>query len=80
MPIVVADTGPLNYLVLIKAIDLLPKLFDLVCVPETVFGELTHQARLLELARDLKDHLILAIGPLNPGARTRAPVDHNAPF
>jgi predicted nucleic acid-binding protein len=33
MPIVVADTGPLNYLVLIEAIDLLPKLFDLVCVP-----------------------------------------------
>jgi predicted nucleic acid-binding protein len=42
MRIVVADTGPINYLVLIEAIDLLPKLFDLVCVPQTVFGELTH--------------------------------------
>jgi hypothetical protein len=27
MPVVVADTGPLNYLVQIEAIDLLPALF-----------------------------------------------------
>jgi hypothetical protein len=28
MRLVVADTGPLNYLVLIEAIELLPKLFE----------------------------------------------------
>jgi len=41
MQIVVADTGPLNYLVLIEAVDLLPKLFDQVLAPQTVFDELT---------------------------------------
>jgi predicted nucleic acid-binding protein len=43
MRIVVADTGPLNYLVLIEAIDLLPQLFDQVRAPQTVFDELTDQ-------------------------------------
>lgn len=42
MRIVVADTGPLNYLLLIGAIDLLPKLFGTVLVPETVRAELCH--------------------------------------
>jgi predicted nucleic acid-binding protein len=41
MRIVVADTGPVNYLVLIGAIDLLPKLFGEVHAPQTVFDELT---------------------------------------
>jgi predicted nucleic acid-binding protein len=41
MPLlVVADTGPLNYLVLIEAIDILPKLFATVLIPETVRAEL----------------------------------------
>lgn len=40
--LVVADTGPLNYLVLIQAIDLLPKLFEQILVPQAVFDELTH--------------------------------------
>jgi predicted nucleic acid-binding protein len=39
--IIIADTGPINYLVLIDAIDLLPKLFDQVIVPQAVFVELT---------------------------------------
>jgi predicted nucleic acid-binding protein len=41
MRLVVADTGPLNYLVLIDAIDLLPKLFDQVLAPQTVRDELS---------------------------------------
>lgn len=41
MRIVVADTGPINYLVLIEAVDLLPKLFDQVLAPQAVFDELT---------------------------------------
>jgi predicted nucleic acid-binding protein len=41
MRIVVADTGPINYLVLIEVIDLLPKLFDHVLAPQAVLDELT---------------------------------------
>lgn len=40
MRLVVADTGPLNYLVLIGAIDLLPKLFEHVFTPVAVQAEL----------------------------------------
>ncbi len=38
--IVVSDTSPLNYLVLIEAEDLLPKLFGRVVIPNAVFEEL----------------------------------------
>jgi predicted nucleic acid-binding protein len=38
--VVVTDTGPLNYLVLIGAIDILPKLFNRVVAPQTVGDEL----------------------------------------
>jgi predicted nucleic acid-binding protein len=40
---VVADTGPLNYLVQIGAIDLLPKLFDRIIIPTSVHEELTRR-------------------------------------
>jgi len=39
--IVVSDTTPLNYLVLIKAIDVLPQLFDQVYAPTSVLRELS---------------------------------------
>jgi predicted nucleic acid-binding protein len=42
MPVVVADTGPLNYLVQIDAIDVLPKLFGKTIIPAAVYDELTH--------------------------------------
>ena len=38
--IVVSDTSPLNYLVLIDATDLLPALFDRVVIPAAVVEEL----------------------------------------
>lgn len=41
MQLVVADTGPLNYLVLIGHINLLPRLFGKVVLPKEVYGELT---------------------------------------
>jgi predicted nucleic acid-binding protein len=39
---VVADTGPLNYLVQIDAIDILPKLFDGIIIPASVHEEPSH--------------------------------------
>ena len=38
--IVVADTGPIHYLILIEAIAILHPLYDSVLVPQTVFEEL----------------------------------------
>jgi predicted nucleic acid-binding protein len=42
VPVVVADTGPVNYLVQINAIEVLPPLFGKVIVPAAVHDELTH--------------------------------------
>ena len=41
MRIVVADTGPLNYLLLIEQGSLLPRLFETVHIPEAVHAELS---------------------------------------
>jgi len=41
--VVVADTGPLHYLILIDEIELLPRLFARVLVPELVHQELRHE-------------------------------------
>lgn len=38
--IIIADTGPLHYLVLIHQADLLPRLFERVVLPPAVFAEL----------------------------------------
>ena len=38
---VVSDTSPLNYLVLVGAIDLLPRLFSEIIIPPALVGELT---------------------------------------
>jgi predicted nucleic acid-binding protein len=42
MSIVICDTGPLQYLILCEAIELLPNLFGEVVVPEGVLTELQH--------------------------------------
>ena len=39
---VVADTSPLNYLILVEASDILPALFGRICVPTAVVTELAH--------------------------------------
>jgi predicted nucleic acid-binding protein len=38
--IVIADTTPVNYLVLIQAVEVLPRLFGQVLIPPAVFAEL----------------------------------------
>lgn len=40
--VVIADTSPLNYLVLIDQAEILPKLYGQVIVPQAVFEELRH--------------------------------------
>jgi predicted nucleic acid-binding protein len=40
MTVVVSDTSPLNYLILIDAVDLLPRLFSEVLIPPAVAVEL----------------------------------------
>ena len=42
--IVVSDTSPLNYLILIELHDLLPKLFDRILIPDAVHRELKSAA------------------------------------
>jgi predicted nucleic acid-binding protein len=42
MAVIVSDTTPLNYLVLIEAIDLLPQLYGRVLIPPAVRAELAH--------------------------------------
>jgi predicted nucleic acid-binding protein len=41
VPAIVSDTTPLNYLVLIEAVDLLPRLYQRVLIPPAVRDELT---------------------------------------
>lgn len=41
MRVVIADTSPINYLILIQEIDLLPRLFGRVVLPSTVQSELS---------------------------------------
>jgi len=41
--LVIADTGPINYLILIGHIDILPALFQKVILPAVVRDELKHQ-------------------------------------
>lgn len=42
MRLVLADTGPVNYLILIGHIDLLPRMFDRVVLPAAVQTELSN--------------------------------------
>jgi predicted nucleic acid-binding protein len=49
--IVVSDTSPLNYLVLINVVDVLPSIFRQVYIPPSVIVELT-RSKTPELVRD----------------------------
>ena len=42
--VIVADTSPINYLVLIDHIGILPRLYTRVLIPPAVLDELTHPA------------------------------------
>jgi predicted nucleic acid-binding protein len=69
MPLVVADAGPLHYLVLTGDIELLPKLFERVLVPQVVRDELANA----EAPQAVRDWIARAPGwldvrPAHPGA------------
>jgi predicted nucleic acid-binding protein len=53
--IVVSDTSPINYLVLIELHDLLPKLFDRILIPEAVHRELQSDAAPVPIQRFLAE-------------------------
>ena len=50
MKVVIADTSPLNYLILVNAVEILPRLYDRVTIPDVVFRELTDQQAPKEVA------------------------------
>jgi predicted nucleic acid-binding protein len=54
--IVVADTSPINYLILIGEIDVLPKMYGSVVVPQTVREELVRLSA-PQVVRSWIDHL-----------------------
>ena len=53
--VVVADTSPINYLVLIAQIDLLARLYTRILIPPAVLAELKH-ALAPKPVRDWADH------------------------
>jgi predicted nucleic acid-binding protein len=44
VPVVIADTSPLRYLIQIELIEILPKLFDAISIPSEVARELSNKA------------------------------------
>ncbi len=40
--IIVSNTSPINYLILIGQIDLLPELFGQIIIPQVVYSELSN--------------------------------------
>ena len=63
MPLVVADTGPLHYLVLTGDIELLPKLLERVLVPQVVRDELANA----EAPQAVRDWIARTPGWLDDG-------------
>jgi predicted nucleic acid-binding protein len=63
--IIVADTSPINYLILIHEIDILPKMYGSVVIPRTVRDELV-QPSAPQLVRSWIDHLPIWLEVRNP--------------
>jgi predicted nucleic acid-binding protein len=41
--IIISDTTPLHYLILLEKAELLQKLFGIIIIPEAVFREMQHE-------------------------------------
>lgn len=55
IPVVIADTGPINYLILIGHIAVLPALFERIAVPSVVRDELTRPKAPLSVRQWIAD-------------------------
>ncbi len=88
--IVVADTSPINYLLLIQEIDVLPKMYGRVVIPRAVQHELQQPVApgvvrtwikaapsWLEI-RTPRDTPDASLAKLDPGERAEYPGDRNA--
>lgn len=49
--IVIADTSPINYLILIDAIDVLPVLYQRIVIPTAVYKELQANSAPVEVRK-----------------------------
>jgi predicted nucleic acid-binding protein len=68
MTVVVADTSPLNYLILIEAIDLLPRLYGRIVIPVEVLNELSDDGaprRVSEWAMKAQEWVEVRSAPLS---------------
>jgi predicted nucleic acid-binding protein len=68
MLLVVADTGPLRYLTEIGQIEILPRLFEKILVPDAVYQELQHRstpAVVREWAQEPPEWLSVRVAPPN---------------
>jgi len=63
--IVIADTGPVNYLILIQEIEILPALYGRIVLPLSVCTELKHP-RAPEAVRDWMDQSPPWVDVLSP--------------
>lgn len=75
--IVIADTGPINYLILIQEIQILPVLYGRILVPASVCDELKHRAPLMRCApgsTSLRLGSKYELQPTFPTRSLRAPI------
>jgi len=69
--IVIADTSPLRYLILVDAADVLPKLFQSALIPDEVYAELRHPSAPAEVQQWMADRPEwLEVRPLSPWGGT----------
>ncbi len=50
MKVVIADTSPLNYLILVDAVEILPRLYGRIFIPNIVLEELINEDAPKEVA------------------------------
>jgi predicted nucleic acid-binding protein len=56
MTVVIADTSPVNYLVLIDEVGILPRLYHRIVIPEAVFKELRDDGAPAEVREWTTEH------------------------
>jgi len=66
MRLVVADTGPVNYLARIEAISILPRLVGTILIPTAVYSELIAPAAVRALVASGADWLEVRSDPDRP--------------